>query len=97
MIDEQVKYLIEKNPSMTVPHYLMSSYLYYEENTHYISDGCYDWLCKFMLEHWNEIKHYHKHIIEYDVLKAGTGFYIKEYPSIVKGAAKRLLKEKNLY
>lgn len=93
-MDEKIKAIVKKDSSMAVPHYLMSSYLYYEKDTHYISDGCYDWLCKFLIEHWDEIEHRHKYIIEHDALTAGTGFYIKEYPSIVKGASKEIMKEK---
>jgi hypothetical protein len=96
-IDGDIRTLVESNPNMTVPHYLMSSYLYYHEDSHYISDGTYDWMCKYMMEHWDNINHVHKHIIDHEALMAGTGFYLglNDYPTIVKNAAKGFMKSRN--
>ena len=83
------KNIWESNPNMAVPFYLMSSYLYYEEDRSVLSDADFDDLCKMMLDKWDDIEHYHKHLIEKDQLKAGTGYYLKyKYPTIVVDAAK---------
>lgn len=88
-----VRKLVIASPSMAVPHYLMASYQYYVKDDPYLSDGCYDWLCKFLLEHWCEIEHWHKHLIDRKALLAGTGFYLKEYPQRVKFAAQLFMKD----
>jgi len=67
--------------------YLMSSCLYYEEDAHVLSDYQYDVLCKELLEGWDDVDHYHKHLITKEDLQAGTGYAIK-YPLIVVGAAR---------
>ena len=86
---------IERSPNLTVPWYLMTSYLYYHEDESLISDGLYDAMCKLMLDRWDEITHPHKHLIHKDALAAGSGFDIPKdaYPEIAKGAAIRLLCE----
>lgn len=68
--------------------YLMSCYLYYEEDVHVLSDTQFDNLCKELLDHWDEFEHPHKHLITTEDLKAGTGYAIK-YPLMVIGAARQ--------
>ena len=68
--------------------YLMSSYLYYVENVHVLSDIDFDHLCKELLDNWDSITHRHKYLVTKGDLEAGTGFAIK-YPQIVIGAARR--------
>jgi|TARA_R110000823_G_scaffold315253_1_gene446332 hypothetical protein len=70
----------------SVAKYLMASYLYYEENVNVIPDTEFDELCKYLLEHHDELTHPHKHLVTKDNLRAGTCLGI-EYPSRVKGAA----------
>ena len=67
--------------------YLMSCYLYYEEDLHIISDTQFDAMCKELLERWPEVTHRHKYLITEEDLKAGTGFAI-QYPLMVIGAAR---------
>lgn len=62
---------------MLVPWYLMSSYGYYELDISIISDGLYDDICKRLILDWNEIEHFHKHLIDKGGLEAGTGYYIE--------------------
>ena len=56
-----------------------------------IPDEVYDSLCKRLLDRWNKIEHFHKHLISKEALSAGTGFNMKEtdYPERVKSAAKK--------
>lgn len=84
--------IYDDNINMLVPYYLMYSYLYYEENESIVPDAEYDRICKTLYEKWNDIEHRHKNLIDKDTLLAGTGFQLK-YPEMVKGAAKRLMKE----
>lgn len=67
--------------------YLMSSYLYYKENCHVLSDEQFDRLCKELLDNWDSITHRHKGLVTKGDLEAGTGYAI-QYPSIVIGAAR---------
>jgi len=85
--------IYDKNPNMLVPYYLMYSYLYYEEDSPIISDGEYDSICKRLHSEWDNVEHFHKHLIDKETLLAGTGYTLK-YPNRVIDAAK-LLKEKN--
>jgi hypothetical protein len=94
LYDAEVKELVLKNVDMAIPHYLMSSYLYYKKDSNYISDGCFDWLSSYMYQNWLFIDHRHKYLIEKKKPNAGSsGYYITNYPSITKNAAKQLIKE----
>lgn len=92
MSDDRCRAAIRKSKNLMVPWYLMSSYLYYCKDISLLSDGLYDKLCADMIEAWPEITHRHKHLIDLEALKAGTGFQLREddYPQIVKCAAARL-------
>lgn len=73
--------IITKNQNMAVPYYLMASYAYYKEDDPIFSDDYYDMLAKKILHNWESIEHYHKHLLDRDMLVAGS--YLGEYPSIV--------------
>ena len=49
-----------------VPIYLMSSYLYYELDKNDLTDSQFDYLCKKILDNWDNINHMHKHLIDKD-------------------------------
>ena len=74
---------ITKNPNMLVPYYLMLSYAYYEQDDPIASDGFYDKLARKLLKEYDNIEHYHKHIISKGDLEAGS--FLGEYPGIVEG------------
>ena len=82
----------QNNPNMLVPYYLMYSYAYYKENESLISDTEYDYICKQIIEKWDNITHWHKSLLTLAALKAGTGYDI-EYPNRVISAAKLLIKK----
>jgi len=86
MLDQRAAELFLKNINMMVPWYLMAAYAYYEEDDPILSDKFFDDMGKTMLEKWNDINHYHKHLINVDDLRAGT--YLGTYPSIVPDALK---------
>ena len=69
-----------------VPIYLMSSYLYYELDKNVLTDSQFDYLCKKILDNWDNINHMHKHLIDKDNLKSGRGYGL-EYTNLIKGAS----------
>jgi len=75
--------------------YLVHSYIYYQLDNSVISDGEYDKLAKYILEHWDDLEHPHKHLISKDALQAGT-MLLKddEYPTIVKDTARMVKNNK---
>jgi len=76
---------------MLVPHYLIHSYLYYELDTAVISDCFYEEICRWLQREWPRVAHRHKDLIDFGSLAAGTGYYLKDYPGLVEGAAKDLV------
>lgn len=74
---------ITDNPNMLVPYYLMLSFAYYKQDDPIVSDAFYDKLARKLLKVYDEIEHYHKHLISKDALEAGS--FLGEYPSIVEG------------
>jgi len=74
-----------------IGRYLVHSYIYYQLDNSVISDGKYDKMAKYILEHWDDLEHPHKHLISKDALQAGT-FLLSEddYPTIVKDTAKMM-------
>ena len=82
--------MLEQN--RLVPWYLMSCYLYYEEDKQVLSDDEFDALGKRLLDEWDSVEHMHKHLITKDDLTAGTGYAIK-YTNMIKNAAIRWHKE----
>lgn len=81
---------ITDNPNMLVPFYLMMSYAYYERDDPIVSDSFYDKLARKLLKEYDNIEHYHKHLISKDALEAGS--FIGTYPSIVAGGLNEFLK-----
>ena len=84
MLDDYAAEIFADNINMMVPWYLMAAYAYYKKDEPILSDAFFDAMGKTMLEVWDDITHYHKHLITVDDLQAGT--YLGEYPSIVEGA-----------
>ena len=77
---------------MLVPYYLMYSYLYYEKNESIVNDAEYDMICKRLYDEWENVEHYHKHLVDRDSLIAGTGYTIV-YNERIKGAAMHFLQK----
>ena len=73
----------------------MYSYAYYKEGESLIEDAEFDQMCKDLIDNWDKIEHYHKHLIDLDSLRAGTGYDIK-YPNRVVGAAIALIKDRHM-
>jgi NAD-dependent DNA ligase len=92
MMDDRAAKLFAKNVNMMVPWYLMAAYAYYKQDDPILSDKFFDDMAKTMLDIWDEIEHFHKHLINKDDLAAGT--YLGEYPERVKGGLEDLRKDK---
>lgn len=75
--------------NLMVPHYLAAAYCYYVCDQSPMTDDAFDRLCMRMLEHWDDIEHMHKKIINVGDLEAGTCLLGSlEYPLRVQiGAA----------
>ena len=84
--------IITSNINMTVPYYLMASYAYYKEDDTIFSDDYYDLLAKKILKNWDDIEHYHKHLLSKDILEAGS--FLGKYPTIVIDSLESLRKKK---
>ena len=88
MLDLHCLDIIDQNPNMMIPWYLMAAYAYYEQDSPILSDSMFDKLAKKMLDNWDKIEHLHKECLNEDMLKAGT--YIGEYPTRVEGGLESL-------
>ena len=88
LFDKQCLETVDDNKNMLVPWYLMASYAYYEEDNPILEDATFDRLAKILLKDWDEVEHFHKHILTKEMLEAGT--FQGEYPSRVKYAIQDL-------
>lgn len=88
MLDGHAQKIFDENINMMVPYYLMASYAYYKLDKPIFSDAFFDSMSKVMLEHWDEITHFHKEFITVEDLQAGT--FLGKYPSRVEGGLKSL-------
>lgn len=88
LLDKECLDIIDNNPNMMVPWYLMAAYAYYVEDEPILSDSIFDRLSKKMLKEWENIEHMHKEFISEGDLKAGT--FLGEYPTRIQGAVKHL-------
>lgn len=80
--------VIDHNPNMLVPWYLMASYLYYHRDESLLLDTTFDVICRRLLTEWDAIKHHHLCNIHTKELSAGTCFLKEsEFPTITKAAA----------
>ena len=84
MLDDYAAEIFADNINMMVPWYLMAAYAYYKQDEPILTDAFFDAMGKTMLERWDDIDHFHKHLITVNDLEAGT--YLGEYPSIIEGA-----------
>jgi len=87
MIPKHEKYtsmMVSKSKNMLVPHYLMASYAYYQEDNPIYSDAYFDNMAKVLLRNYDDIEHIHKEHISKGDLEAGS--FLGKYPSRIPGA-----------
>ncbi len=75
-----------------VPIYLMSSYLYYEHDKNVLDDTQFDYVCKKLYDNFDDVTHMHKHLLDKDNLKAGSGYGIT-YTNLIISSALTWYKE----
>jgi NAD-dependent DNA ligase len=80
--------ICDDNSNMLVPWYIMAAYAYYVEDDPILYDNTFDKMAKRILCLWDEIEHFHKDLLNKDMLEAGT--FIGEYPTRIKGALHEL-------
>lgn len=94
--DAYCRELVERNRNLTVPWILMGSYAYYWEDDPIISDGTFDFLMHTLRDHWDEIEHPHKHLIDEESIKTSVTMHElkrEEFPSRVIGGLAALREE----
>lgn len=76
----------KKNKSLDklVAVYLVASFSYHKLNESIVSDEAFDQVCRRLLANHDSITHQHKNFLDKGALKAGSGFHIKNYPTIVR-------------
>ena len=84
--EEDVRRLLAKHRNLLVPHYLIHSFLYYRCDVSIISDHLYDEICQRLYTEWRYVNHIHKHMVDRDMLNAGTGYHLKYTARVKKGA-----------
>lgn len=54
-----------------------------------MSDESFDYICKKLLDNYDNLEHSHKKYIDKEALKAGTAFHMRvdDYPSMVQFGA----------
>lgn len=80
--------IVDSNPNMMVPWYIMAAYAYYVEDDPIISDQLFDKLAERLLKNWKDIEHIHKKYLDEEMLRSGT--YLGNYPTRVSGAVRQL-------
>ena len=90
--DQQCREIIENNPNMMIPWYIMASHAYYTMDDPILTDGLYDELAQTMLSSWNTLEHIHKHLITEEDLRAGT-LLCRELPQRIEQAVEALKDE----
>jgi NAD-dependent DNA ligase len=78
-----------------VPIFLMSSYLYYEQDKSVLDDTQFDYLCKKLYSNWDKVEHMHKHIITKADLAVGSGYGI-QYTNMIIGGAMSWYKQETM-
>lgn len=101
-------HIIEQlRPGQLVQHFLLSSYCYYVAHITVMEDPVFDRLCERLREVYGTFDHQHLHLIDEEMLDAGSAFNLREedYPLIVRmgyeeyfhkcndGSLQRLLEE----
>ena len=80
------EFINEISINRLVPYFLMSSYLYYEHDKSVFRDEDFDYLCKRLLDNFDNINHVHKHLIIKEDLESGSG-YATKYTNMIMCSA----------
>lgn len=93
-LDDIATALIERFPNLLIPWHLMSSLLYYQHDLSLVTDGMFDDICRNLDTHWDDLEHMHKHVVDREAVRAGTGYYInmENCPLMTQAAASHMAK-----
>jgi hypothetical protein len=88
--------LIDANPNLLVPWYLMASHAYHWMDRAIISNVLYDEICRRLHLEWDVITHHHKRYIDRSALAYCSGTYVTEsyMPPRAFWALQRLLRSR---
>lgn len=84
--------VVGMSANMLVPWWLMASHAYYDLDDPFLTDECYDWMCREIDARWDTVEHDHKHLIDRAALRSGTGYQLAgKMPTRIKNATRHLL------
>lgn len=63
LADEECVAKCQENPHLLVPWFISSAYAYDKLDNPFLSDACFDWVCKELTAKWHTIVHWHKEFI----------------------------------
>lgn len=97
--DSSARECFKKNKNSCISWWLSASYAYYIRYSSLLSDTTYDKMSKYILDNYESLEHSHKHLVDKEALKAGTGYYLKEndYPLIVRVSTERMISDLAVY
>lgn len=82
--EAQIEKQIRDQPQTLVFYYLGLSWLYYEQDMSLVPDELFDRICKRLLDEFPQIQHRHKHLVDLESLRAGTGYALTNLPNGLK-------------
>lgn len=93
--DQAARDSFKVNSSSCVSWLLSASYTYYCRYVSILTDECFDKMCKYVLDNYDNIAHPHKHLLTKEMLVAGTAYNIMmdEYPLIVRVSTEKMIEE----
>jgi hypothetical protein len=81
---------------LLVNYYLLASYCYYLLDESPLTDDAFDYLCKRLLDVFDQVEHQHKHLITKADLEAGTCLLREDqFPLIVRTRPDRFMHRVN--
>lgn len=94
LLDRKCRGIVDKNPNMLIPWFLMACYAYDVLDTPILTDGHFDHLGHLIQLKWNTITHRHKDLIlnMSEIWKPScVNVAMSELPMIVKDTAVQLV------
>ena len=93
--DAACRRAIESHANAAVPWLLISTYLANHHGCRILSDEMHGELARYVVDHWAEINHVNRDVIDINRLSRGAKFSpsLHEYPEIAISAANRILTE----
>lgn len=92
-IDTHFRNAFKKNKNTIISFLLTASCAYYCRYESLLADETYDKAMKWLLDHYDEIEHPHKHFFTKETLDAGTLHQVSydQYPLVVRVTLENIL------